>query len=77
MDEKWGWSGAVGAAIVVSIFACIAISASGGWPIVQGAFVCLLWIWRRQSWDRLRISLIAPILRRMLSASEYFKLSKK
>ena len=39
MDEKWGWSGAVGAAIVVSIFACIAISASGGWPIVQGAFV--------------------------------------
>jgi hypothetical protein len=31
MQEQWGWPGALGAAIVVTIFAAIAISAGGGW----------------------------------------------
>lgn len=32
MDEKWGWPGAVGAGIVVSIFTLVTISAAGAWP---------------------------------------------
>lgn len=41
MGEKWGWPGALGAAIFVCIFASVAIAAAGGWAWVRLGFTWL------------------------------------